>query len=406
MKKDRYRKQLFQMCGIGFAIVIVAACFLQRRINDSSWEDASGTSAGWAENSKELGLLSVDEINADRLSEQTIQISWPDSLDAEAEQYIVKKRRITNPNEAETWCIVDTVSSDHQVDGNLWQVTDRLADTTIQQYEYTVDVQVRDASKYEPQKGRCVLASNLLVCIDPGHYNGVNRLDGGYVEGDVTLQLALMLRDDLKRKYGIDSCLTRETGSITLNGYTDEVLDSAHLELRGLYAGEMGSDIFLSLHTNANETNANGFETCSQPIAINKPILIVNTTTCTSQTAIKVANEIGTSLSAVNYEMGLSTVMEFRTVTFGQVDQWTDAYNDSLDMPGTVFCKFMNDGRDYYGVLRGAACVGVPGIIIEHGMHTVPEVRTASTEGDLIERWATADAYGIAQGFGFTSQGE
>ena len=82
------------MCGIGFAIVIVAACFLQRRINDSSWEDASGTSAGWAENSKELGLLSVDEIYADRLSEQTIQISWPDSLDAEAEQYIVKKRRI------------------------------------------------------------------------------------------------------------------------------------------------------------------------------------------------------------------------------------------------------------------------------------------------------------------------
>lgn len=404
MKKDTSRKRkFFSFC---FAIVIVALCFLQWRINDSLREDASGTSAGRAGNSEELVSLFVDEIYADRLSKQTIQISWPDSLDAEVEQYIVKKRQITNSNEAETWCIVDTVSSDHQIDGNLWKATDKLADATIHQYEYTVEVQARDPSKYESQEGERVLASNLLVCIDPGHYKGVNQLENGYVEGDVTLQLALMLRDDLKRKYGINSCLTRETSSITLNGYTDEALDSAHLELRGLYAGEMGSDIFLSLHTNANETNANGFETCSQPIAINKPILIVNTATCAAQTAIKVANAIGTSLSAVNYEMGLSTVMEFRTVAFGQVDQWTDSYNDSLDMPGTVFCKFMDDGRDYYGVLRGAACAGVPGIIIEHGMHTVPEVRIASTGGDLIERWAAADAYGVAQGFGFTAQGE
>ena len=40
-------------------------------------------------------------------------------------------------------------------------------------------------------------------------------------------------------------------------------------------------------------------------------------------------------------------------------------------------------------------------MIIEHGYHSVAEVREAATVGDLKEVWANADAVGIAYGFGF-----
>ena len=51
-------------------------------------------------------------------------------------------------------------------------------------------------------------------------------------------------------------------------------------------------------------------------------------------------------------------------------------------------------------MLRGATNVGVPGMIIEHGYHSVKEVRYAAMRTDLASKWAKADAYGIAKGFG------
>ena len=58
---------------------------------------------------------------------------------------------------------------------------------------------------------------------------------------------------------------------------------------------------------------------------------------------------------------------------------------------------------NYYGVLRGASNVKVPGMIIEHGFHTVEEVRRLAMEEDLTQKWAEADAYGIAKGFGLVN---
>lgn len=39
-------------------------------------------------------------------------------------------------------------------------------------------------------------------------------------------------------------------------------------------------------------------------------------------------------------------------------------------------------------------------MIIEHGFHTVEEVRKLAMEGNLAKQWAKADAEGIAKGFG------
>ena len=54
-------------------------------------------------------------------------------------------------------------------------------------------------------------------------------------------------------------------------------------------------------------------------------------------------------------------------------------------------------------MLRGASKVKVPGMIIEHGFHTVEEVRRLAMEEDLTQKWAEADAYGIAKGFGLVN---
>ena len=245
---------------------------------------------------------------------------------------------------------------------------------------------------------------NIVVCIDAGHYKGRNALSGkntyGYDEGVVTLKIALQLKEELK-KYGIDSYLTRETDDITIRGYKNIKLDSGHISYRGEYAKK--ADLFVSLHTNANNNNANGYPTCSQPVEINKAIVLINKVACNSNKYVKLANEVGKAVTLANYEAGVSCTKKFTSVKKGKVKKWTDSYNDSLKKRGTVCYRFGSNG-DYYGVLKGASNVKVPGMFIEHGFHTVEEVRRLAMKEDLTQKWAEADAYGIAKGFGLVTE--
>ncbi len=245
--------------------------------------------------------------------------------------------------------------------------------------------------------------TGIVVCLDPGHFAGKNAVEGdasyGYAEGDFTLELGLKLRDVLWEEYGIRAYMTRETGSISLHGYTDWGLDGSFLALRGAYAAECGASLFISLHTNANLDYANGYDTLMQPVSITKPIIIANSLVCDSEKYIGMCNMIGSELAAASYGLGISTVPDFEPAQAGNIMEWTDAYNDSLDTRGTVVRRTGNGG-DYYAVLKGAADAGVPGIIIEHGFHTVPEMRREAMEGNLAEIWARADARGIARGLG------
>lgn len=342
----------------------------------------------------------VDEVRTQRLSPQCIQVCWNSDFDANVEEYIVKRRPFSNGEPAGDWEALTVVKSG----AGEYIAEDHLPSAVPVQYEYRVDVKTADDHMYEPKEGKAVLASNVMVCIDPGHFAGKNAaysIDSfGYAEGDFTLEIALCLRDILKETYGIDSYMTRESGSIILDGYRDQELDSGHISLRGMYAASRQSNLFVSIHTNANNDQANGYDTWEQPTAINKTLVFLNQTAMESAEALKTANAIGVNLSRASYELGLSTVGEFRTVTEpSQLRQWTDGYNDSLNEMGTVVYR-LNDGQDYYGVLRGAASEGIPGMIIEHGLHTIPEVRKTAGEG-LAQVWARADAYGIAYGFGF-----
>ncbi len=352
--------------------------------------------------------LTVTGVTAKRLSRQQMAVTWPDALDGQAKQYILKKRLAKDGTSVGEWTTVSTVDSDGQPGGADWTVTDQLDSDQIVQYEYAVETVPTDTATYAGETSTGVLASNLLVCIDPGHFAGKNYMDVadgyGYAEGDASLRIALKLCDILQDTYGISSCLTRDSGTITLDGYSNDTLDKAHLTLRGTYAGQVDSDLLLSLHTNANADNANGAPTCEQPLALNKPILLASNLTCASPEPLAAANAIGTNLALASYQAGTAAREDFTTVQLNNVPLWTEPYNDSVENPGTVFARRQSDGSDFYGVLRGATSVGVPAIIIEHGFHTVPEVRKAAMEGDLLDRWAAADAYGIAYGYGFESE--
>lgn len=242
--------------------------------------------------------------------------------------------------------------------------------------------------------------TGFVVCIDPGHYKGASKLQGeniyDYEEGVFTLKIALALRDEL-RQYGIRSYLTRENDSINISGYVNEKLDRGKISLRGEQAKE--ADLFVSIHTNANKDNANGYPTCSQPIDINKTIILLNQIAIGSDQIIQMADEIGQAVTTANYKQKICNTDQFQCVDKDHLMEWSDQYNDSLQVQGTV-CYRWGEHGDYYGVLRGASTVGVPGMIIEHGFHTVEEVRRQAMQEDLAQKWAEADAYGIAKGFG------
>ena len=249
-------------------------------------------------------------------------------------------------------------------------------------------------------------AGEFLLCIDPGHYGGANPVTGGssygYAEGDVTLKLAFALQRILWESYGIDSYLTRETEHITIDGLSDKVLDTSKIALRGACASLYQSDLFISLHTNANANNANGYPTFEQPASINKPMIIVNEYALSSEQALRCARYIGEELASV-YERHDLPGSVFLEETGEKPAEWTGKYNDGLNRPGMVVWRMgtpKEGSDDYYGVLRGSANEGISGMIIEHGFHSVPEIRRLAMEENLIEEWALADAAGIARGLG------
>jgi N-acetylmuramoyl-L-alanine amidase len=344
--------------------------------------------------------IGVAKPEAERISSTEIQISWeaPEESD-EIARYIVMRCVRQNGADSGTWETVAEVAPEEEL-----SVMDQLASSDPQQFSYRVDLELKSDSDYAAVPGDVVLASNIMICIDPGHYAAGAAVTGedtyDYVEGVFTLKIGLALKQMLKDKYGIDSYLTRDSGVVTLGGYSDEALDKAHISLRGEYASKKDSTLFISLHTNSNQEDANGYATYHQPESITKTIVLINKTGMQSQRTIDIANAIGTKMTATNVALGIAT-SDFTTVDSGSIIEWTSVYNDALGANGTVCKRYKSNGEDFYGVLRGATSVNVPGILVEHGYHSVVSMRILAAEGSLADTWAEIDADGIASGFGF-----
>ena len=241
---------------------------------------------------KKLQPVKVTDTAFTRLSRTELQISWSDSLNPYVTEYAVLRKEAAQSD----WNTVTTLHSDGESLGRTLAVTDTLPDDSMHQYFYRVDVTAASPDKYKGEAGKEIPATNLIICIDPGHFEGKNAITSdnlAYAEGNFNLSLASELEQTLKNNYGISSKLTRSTGSITIGGYKDQQLDSSHISLRGEFSENC--DLFVSLHTNANLENAGGSPTEQQPISINKPIIFVNSVALDDPTALRIANEVASS---------------------------------------------------------------------------------------------------------------
>lgn len=342
--------------------------------------------------------LKFDEVEV--TEEGYIRLSWENTNDPYMASYDVMRKKIGGAEVSSEWIKIAKIDLQ---ESDEYFFEDEFEEDTPVQYAYRLSGKVREENAYEVGDANPVICSNMKICIDPGHYRGANGVDSsesyGYYEGNYTLEVAQSLKKYLE-EYGIQVIMTRDTLDISLDGYTNEELDHGHISLRGEYAGENDCDLFLSIHTNSNLDNANGYATDEQPNGITKVIVLANQLTYESPLYVELGNLVGEKLSAVNYQLGLSTVKDFQKRQLDDIPEWTDKYNDSLDTPGTIMRRTGTKG-DYYGVLRGAAVVGVPGMIIEHAHHSVKDMRKLAAQSDLADLWAKADAEGISEAFMF-----
>jgi N-acetylmuramoyl-L-alanine amidase len=69
-----------------------------------------------------------------------------------------------------------------------------------------------------------------------------------------------------------------------------------------------------------------------------------------------------------------------------------------------VWVKRQNDGRDWYGVIRGSAAVNVPGIILEHSFHSNRSKCKWLLKNKNLRKMAAAEAKTIAEHYGYGKQ--
>ncbi len=192
---------------------------------------------------------------------------------------------------------------------------------------------------------------SIKICLDAGHNGNYNQspVVPAYYESRMNWKLHELLKAELE-SYGIEVITTRPTlESIVGNGDTKN-----GLSLRGKTA--KGCDLFLSLHSDA----------CNTP-SVDRP-----TAYCSIDGK---CNELGQKIAdAVHKVMGTTQAGEIRNKN--------------------------GNGGDYYGVLRGAASVGVPGILMEHSFHTNARSAQWLLDDGNLKKLAEAEARVIAEHFG------
>lgn len=190
----------------------------------------------------------------------------------------------------------------------------------------------------------------MKICLDAGHYGKYNRspVVKTYYESEMVWKLHLLLKKYLEQ-HGFEVVQTR----------SDQAVDMG-LVARGNAA--KGCDLFMSIHSNAVGSGANE--------SVDYPVVYVNLD--------GKGDAIGKKLAAC-----IESLM-------------------GTKQKGRIATRRGNNG-EYYGVLRGAAAAGVPGLILEHSFHT----NTAATKWLLdesnLDKLAKAEADIIADHYGMTS---
>ena len=191
------------------------------------------------------------------------------------------------------------------------------------------------------------------IHLDPGHYGSSynqSPVNKNYKESEFAWIFTNYLKSELELRQMI----------VTLSRKTQEANPS--LYDRGY--GAKGSDLFLSLHSNAA-----GAESVDYPLAV-----------C-------MLDDKKYQFDEVSRELGgrLATIIAqtMGTKQCGKV--MTKASDSDRDRNGIK-------DDEYYGVLHGAKMAGVPGIILEHSFHTNKKAANWLTVSENLRKLAKAEA--------------
>lgn len=187
----------------------------------------------------------------------------------------------------------------------------------------------------------------LKICLDAGHYGKYNQspANKAYYESEMNWKLHNLLKKYLE-EYGFEVIQTRSNQAKDMN-----------LTARG--KASKGCDLFLSIHSNAVGSGVN--ESVDYPVVY----VPLNGT----------GDEIGKKLAdCIEKTMGTK-------------------------QKGRISSRKGNNG-DYYGVIRGAVAVGVPGLILEHSFHTNTRMTEWLLNDSNLDKMARAEAAVIAAYYG------
>ncbi len=196
----------------------------------------------------------------------------------------------------------------------------------------------------------------MTITLDPGHGRYTNKgIVDGYYEGSAVFELAYELKAELEKYADVNVYVTRQS-----------VDDDPTLEKRGKTARDNGSELFISLHTNAaNSEKAHG-------VSVFRSIKNYE------------SDKLGVKLGEA-----VATVMRKHTSKTYLRGVMTRTYEG-------------NNGEilDYYGVIRSSVKNGLKySYIIEHGFHTNKAECGFMADGEKRKLVAKAEAEAIAEYF-------
>lgn len=201
-------------------------------------------------------------------------------------------------------------------------------------------------------------SDKFKVHIDPGHYGSkYNKTTTGldYYESKMNWTLSGYLKEELE-KLGVEVTLSRT-----------KINDDPSLYNRGY--GAKGKDLFLSIHSNACDTESVDYPVVYRGVRITK------------------ADEFGLKLAQLIQEL-MGTKQKGRTAT--RVSE-----NDRNK-------NGVKGDDEYYGVLHGASMAGLTYYyIVEHSFHTNYNATKWLTSDENLRKLAVTEAKLIAEYFGF-----
>lgn len=195
-------------------------------------------------------------------------------------------------------------------------------------------------------------AQPVVIAIDPGH--GGENLGAecnGYTEKNLTMIVALAMKEELEKYEGIEVYLTRE-------GDKD-----MSLEERAEFAASRNADFLFCLHFNMSEEH-NLF-----------------------------GSEVWISAFGEEYQEGYA---------FAGVEM--ELLEEMGLYPRGIKTRMNDKGEDYYGVIRHSTARGIPSALIEH-CHLDQENDTPFyTSGEELEKLGILDATAVARYYGLKSE--